>query len=210
VAIVNAECGRGFRAAVAVMPPQTTTETGRAAKPSLEAVFEAEESPLLRYAFGLVGRREVAEELVQDAFLSLHQHWEQVEHPRAWLFRCVRNRAFNHLRDHRRETLADPAAADCRAGGGGCGPADRAPAGAEAPDAVLGRLEAAGLVHLLLDEMDARDCELIRLKYFEGLKYSQISQRTGMSVGNVGYRLHHILKGLADSLRRAGVEGATG
>ena len=48
------------------------------------------------------------------------------------------------------------------------------------------------------------------MKYFEGLKYSQISQRTGMSVGNVGYRLHHILKGLADSLRRAGVEGATG
>ena len=34
--------------------------------------------------------------------------------------------------------------------------------------------------------------------------------RSGMRVGNVGYRLHHILKGLADDLQRAGVEGAKG
>ncbi len=204
----SAECGSGSGAAVAVMPPQPSTEAGRASKPSLQAVFEAEESPLLRYASGLVGRREVAEELVQDAFLRLHQHWEDVEHPRAWLFRCVRNRAYNHLRDHRRETLADPAATESWDGDD---TGTRWPEGApDAPDAVLGRIEAAGMVHILLGEMDDRDCELVRLKYFEGLKYSQISQRTGMSVGNVGYRLHHILRGLADSLRRAGIEGVAG
>ena len=82
--------------------------------------------------------------------------------------------------------------------------------GQEAPDDVLGKMEAAGLVHALLGDLDRRDQLLIRLKYFEGLKYSQISEQTGMSVGNVGYRLHHILKSLADSLRRTGVEGANG
>lgn len=189
------------------MPPQLTTEAGRGSKPSLEAVFEAEETPLLRYAFGLVGRREVAEELVQDSFLRLHQHWEHVHQPRAWLFRCVRNRAFNHLRDHKRETLTDPATPDTYAAPDLDGKKDM---GREAPDDVLGKMEAAGMVHMLLAEMDKRDQDLIRLKYFEGLKYHQISERTGMSVGNVGYRLHHILKGLADSLRRAGVEGAKG
>ncbi|NIP95533.1 MAG: sigma-70 family RNA polymerase sigma factor [Akkermansiaceae bacterium] len=170
-------------------------------------MFEAEESPLLRYAFGLVGRREVAEELVQDAFLRLHQHWEEVRQPRAWLFRCVRNRAYNYLRDHRRETLTDPALPD---GHPMAGPDDKTELGREAPDDVLGKMEASGLVHMFVGELDERDQLLVRLKYFEGLKYSQISQRTGMSVGNVGYRLHHILKDLADSLRRAGVEGAKG
>ncbi|MGC6567654.1 MAG: RNA polymerase sigma factor, partial [Akkermansiaceae bacterium] len=44
-------------------------------KRSLEEVFSEEESPLLRYAFGLLGRRELAEEVVQEAFLKLHEHW---------------------------------------------------------------------------------------------------------------------------------------
>ena len=207
MALMNAQSGRSSCAAIASMPPQTSTEAGGATKPTLEAVFEAEESPLLRYAYGLVGRREVAEELVQDAFLRLHQHWEQVEQPRAWLFRCVRNRSYNYIRDHKRETLADPSTPDSHPGQA---PATKLEMGREAPDDVLGKMEAAGLVHVLLEEMEERDRELVRLKYFEGLKYTQISQRTGMSVGNVGYRLHHILKGLADSLRRSGIEGARG
>src|SRR5271163_57566 len=73
------------------------------AQPTLIALFESEESVLLGFAAGLVGRRSVAEELVQDAFLRLHQVWGQVENPRAWLYRSVRNMALNPLRDHRRE-----------------------------------------------------------------------------------------------------------
>lgn len=177
------------------MPSQNPADEQGAGKPSLVDVFEAEEGPLLRYAYGLVGRRAVAEDLVQDAFLRLHEHWEEVQQPRAWLFRCVRNRAYNHLRDHKRETLTD--------GNESAEGPER-----EAPDEALGRMEAAGLVHMLLGEMSDRDRELVRLKYFEDLKYAHISERTGMTVGNVGYRLHHILKSLADSLRKAGIEGA--
>ena len=189
--------------AVIVMSSKSPAEVAEAAKPSLETVFNAEEAPLVRYAYGLVGRREVAEELVQDAFLRLHEHWDTVEKPRPWLYRSIRNRAFDHLRDHKREYLSDPATADDHAAVNPLGERDR-----EAPDEVLGRMEAAGLVRMLMDEMNERDRELVRLKYFEDLKYSGISERTGMSVGNVGYRLHHILKSLADSLRRAGIEGA--
>ena len=75
------------------MPSESPADAPETEKPSLAAVFEAEESPLLRYAFGLVGRRAVAEDLVQDAFLRLHEHWEDVRQPRPWLFRCVRHRA---------------------------------------------------------------------------------------------------------------------
>ena len=31
---------------------------------SIEALFDAEESPLLRYAYGIVARREIVEEIV--------------------------------------------------------------------------------------------------------------------------------------------------
>jgi RNA polymerase sigma-70 factor (ECF subfamily) len=186
---------------------QPSAHAGGAPEPSLEAVFKAEQSPLLRYTFGLVGRREVAEELVQDAFMRLHQHWDEVVTPRAWLFRCVRNRAFNHLRDHRREILTSPDTPDTYVA------SDFDPKsamGQEAPDDVLGKLEAAGMLHVLVQDLEERDREMLRLKYVEGMTYSQIGERIDMSVGNVGWRLHHVLKNLADALRRSGVEGARG
>ena len=164
-------------------------------KPTLRQVFEAEESPLLRFAHGLTGRRETAEDLVQEAFLRLHAHWEEVAHPKAWLYRSVRNLALNHIRDHKRESGDEvrDAADDSRG-----------------PDGHLARLEAAGAIRLLLAELREDDRALIELKYDENLKYDQISHRTGLSIGNVGYKLHHALKNLADSLRRLGIESADG
>lgn len=162
-------------------------------KGTLAALFEAEESAILGFAIGLVGRRSVAEELVQEAFMRLHQLWDQVENPRPWLYRSVRNLALNHLRDHARETPSDDTE----------GPGHETP-----PDVALGRLEAVGMVRLLLSELPAEDRTLIHLKYHDDLKYQDISRRTGLSVSNVGYKLHHALKGLADALRHAGIEGS--
>ena len=162
---------------------------------SIVAVFESEESGLLRYAIGLVGRRTVAEELVQEAFLRLHELWDEVENPRAWLYRSLRNLALNHLRDRKPETELHE---------------DTAHADDTPPPEVMGRNEAIGTMRLLLAEMSEDDRNLIRLKYHDDLKYQEISRRTGLSVGNVGYRLHHVLKGLADALRHAGIEGSRG
>jgi RNA polymerase sigma-70 factor (ECF subfamily) len=175
-----------------VIPIRTPMEE----KPTLRQVFEKEEAPLLRYAFGLVGQRETAEDLVQEAFLKLHTHWDDVSNARAWLFRSVRNLALNHLRDHRRETSID----------------DTSEIQSESPepDVRLGHLEAVGTLQLLLSELDPAERQLIALKYQENLKYEQISKRTGLSVGNVGYKLHHTLRGLADSLRHLGIESADG
>jgi RNA polymerase sigma-70 factor (ECF subfamily) len=173
-------------------------KTEELTQPTLIALFEGEESALLSFAVGLVKRRSVAEELVQDAFLKLHEVWEQVENPRGWLYRSVRNLALNHLRDHRHETGLDGAEeAACIA------PEAR-------PDEELGRMEAIGMVRLLVAGMPAEDRELIRMKYQEDLKYGEISERTGLGVGNVGYKLHHLLRGLADALRHAGIEGSRG
>ena len=159
------------------------------------ALFESEESGLLRFALGLVGRRMVAEELVQETFLRLHQVWGEVENPRAWLYRSLRNLALNHLRDRKPECEVTE---------------ETATPDAHLPVEQLGRDEAIGMVRLLLAELPAEDCALLTLKYHDDLKYQEISRRTGLSVGNVGYRLHHVLKGLADALRRAGVEGSRG
>ncbi|MGJ8723193.1 MAG: RNA polymerase sigma factor [Roseibacillus sp.] len=166
-------------------------------KPAMREVFEQEEEGLLRFAFGLLGRREVAEEIVQEGFLALFENYEEVQNPRAWLYRAIRNKAFNEIRKRKREVIDERAAE---------GKDDER----EAPDEVLGRMEAAGQLQLLMAELAPRDGELVRMKYFEGLDYKEIAARSKMTVGNVGYRLHHVLKGLADGLRRVGVEGRLG
>ena len=162
---------------------------------ALRALFDAEETPLLRYAFSLVGRRSVAEEIVQEVFLQLHIHWDTVDSPRAWLFRSVRNRAYNHVRDNQREVVD--------------GERETLPSSSvdESPEAILLRMEATGALRQFVEELDESDRQLVKLKYFEGLKYRDISARTGLSVSNVGYRLHFILKELAGKLRLRGIDG---
>ena len=101
-------------------PPQSSlnpaTPLPVAARPGctdIGALFRIEESRLVRFAIGLVGQRTVAEELVQETFLRLHPIWDEVENPRAWLYRSLRNLALNHLRDRPRETeLSEETAAD--------------------------------------------------------------------------------------------------
>ncbi|MBW8781882.1 MAG: sigma-70 family RNA polymerase sigma factor [Verrucomicrobia bacterium] len=163
---------------------------------TLSALFKEEEGPLLQFALGLVRRRSVAEDLVQDAFLRLHPLWAEVENPRAWLYRCIRNLALNHLRDHRRETGLEDGATH---------PADGTP-----PAETMGQQEALGMVRMFLAELPEADRALIRLKYHDELKYEEISRRTGLNAGTVGYKLHHLLKGLADALKNAGIEGSLG
>jgi RNA polymerase sigma-70 factor (ECF subfamily) len=162
---------------------------------TLRALFDREETPLLRYAFSLLGRRAVAEEIVQEVFLQLHARWDEVDSPRAWLFRCVRNRAYNHLRSSQREILNSD---------DGNVPSQNS--GDETPDAVFVRMEATGALRKLLEDLGETDQKLVKLKYFEGLKYRDISVETGLSIGNVGYRLHHILKELAEKLRPLGFD----
>ena len=180
-----------FVADATIPSPRMTTNSH-----TIREIFDAEESPLLRFAYRIVGQRESAEDLVQEAFMRLHQHWHEVQQPRAWLYRTVRNLALNHLRDHRREVpladFADP------------------PSDVLVVDEILCQREALGGLRLLMAELPEEEHQLLRMKYFSNLSYQEISKRTGLSVGNVGYKLHHLLKNLADSLRRLGISSIEG
>ncbi len=178
-----------------------TSQAGCAEPGSLRCLFEEEESKLLRYAFMLVRRREVAEEIVQEVFLQLHAKTADVESPRAWLYRSVRNRAWKHLRKSRRETLSSDQSAGVVAL-----MMESMDSEEETPDAVFAKLEMVATLRELVGALPEQDQQLIRLKYFDGLKYREISERTGMTISNVGYRLHHIMQQLALRLRPLGAD----
>ncbi len=175
------------------LPPDEKTSPAPAAPQDLAALFVAEESALLRYAHSLVNNRATAEELVSEAFLRLHRSTDTIHHPRAWLYRTVRNLAHNHRRDQKPSDPLDAPAAAALSDPG------------LLPDAALERMEALGMARLWLEELPAEDRMILRLKFEEERSYAEIAAATGFKSGTVGWKLNQLLKRLADDLATAGL-----
>jgi RNA polymerase sigma-70 factor (ECF subfamily) len=153
----------------------------------------------LSYALRLAGQLNIAEDLVQEAFMKLHEQFDAVREPRRWLYRTVHNLALNQRRKESK-IVALPVNYEEDAPSQ-VEPADTQPL----PDEQIARLEGIGLVRLSLETLDKRSRELVKLKFNDGLSYKEISVRTGLTVGNVGYLLHHALKAIGDELTKNGV-----
>lgn len=170
---------------------------------TIAGLFEALESPLLAYALRHVPEPDMAQDIVQEAFLRLHARFSEVREPRRWLYRTVHNLALNRRRDERK--LVPLPTSPGGAAEPGTGPDADLADPAVLPDEQIAHWEAVGLVRLGLEGLDARSRELLALKFTQDLSYKEISQRTGLTVGHVGYLLHHSIKALAAELAKAGL-----
>jgi len=171
---------------------QATVESGAE---TLEELFLALESPLLNYCLRLAGDLGAAEDVVQEAFMKLQAQFAEVRQPRRWLYRTVHNLALNRRRQGQKIVPLEFERLD------GLTAPDPQPS----PDERMASSEGIALVRLSLEGLDERSRELVGLKFNENLSYKQISERTGLKIGHVGYLLHHALKKMAGELAKNGV-----
>ncbi len=182
------------------MAQRETAGVETARSETIEDLFAALESPLLQYGLRLAGDLGAAEDLVQEAFMKLHAQFNQVRTPRQWLYRTVHNLALNHRRKNARILpLEPPSESDTSVTGDMVDPLPL-------PDEQIARWEGIGLVRLSLETLDKRSRELVHLKFSEDLSYREISDRTGLKVGHVGYLLHHAIRNIGEQLAKIGVE----
>jgi RNA polymerase sigma-70 factor (ECF subfamily) len=146
--------------------------------------------------FRLVGRTDVAEDLMQEtmlrAFRSLGTYRPEGKF-RAWVFRIAVNLARDWIRRQPREpsvSLDDgedpPVAVSLRT---------MAP-----PDAFMGRREGSKRVEAAIARLSAPDREVLLLRYYGDLAFKDIARTTGEPLGTVLARAHRALKKLGDLL----------
>ena len=159
--------------------------------------FEKLEKPLMIYAFQIVHDREEAQDLVQDAFLRFFKQEDKILEPKAWLYKTLRNLSISFLRKNGRlQRTTDEDQLDF------LDSMNRPVESILVKN--LEKDEALNRVRHAISLLPKESAEIIQLKFDQQKSYIEISQITGLSVSNVGYKLHHIIKDLSQALKREG------
>ncbi|MGJ8640463.1 MAG: RNA polymerase sigma factor [Opitutaceae bacterium] len=168
----------------------------------LADLFRALESPLLGFAFQMIKDEQIAQDIVQDAFMRLQKHMASVEQPKAWLYTTTRRLAIDHIR---RSQKVVPFTSVQKEDEADRDNEERSVDPSMAPDEAVEYHERTGLMRVCIERLEPRSQTLVRMKFIENLSYKQISARMGMTVSNVGYSLHHALKVLEVELNKEGI-----
>ena len=155
---------------------------------AFDGLYRSSRDDVYAYVASMVRDRAAAEEVTATAFERAYRKRSRFDprrgEPRAWLFGIARNAALDELRrrDRQAELATEPA--DLASA-----PADES---AEASERRLALLAA-------LETLEARERELIALKFFAGLANAEIAAVIGVSESNAGTRLHRAVTKLREA-----------
>ena len=141
------------------------------------ALYRERYAPMVRLAHLMVGDRAVAEELVQDAFVSVHRSWARATQPSAYLRAAVVNKCHSWGRRQTLERHRRPAPPD---------------------DEVL----VADELWDVLETLPARQRAAIVLRFYEDLPDDEIAALLGCRVPTVRTAIFRGLAKLRKEIER--------
>ncbi len=150
---------------------------------AFEVIFDRHSSAAFSLAYRMCGRRTMAEDVVQEAFLSLWRSGARYDRRRGsvrtWILGVVHNRAIDAFRRgvvRESRNISDEGLAEQLAS------PDRT-------DVEVARREDAGQVRIALEELPAEQRQVIELAYFGGFTHSEISEMLTLPAGTVKGRM---------------------
>jgi RNA polymerase sigma-70 factor, ECF subfamily len=161
---------------------------------AFELIYDRHSGAAFSLAYRMTGKRAAAEDVVQEAFLSIWRSGARYDRARGsvrtWVLGIVHNRAIDALR---RATVHDKRRASDE------GIEERFEA-REHTDTEAARHEEAGVVRTALDTLPAEQCQVIELAYFGGFTHTEIASMVDAPVGTVKGRMRLGLRKMADAL----------
>lgn len=151
------------------------------------------ETGLFNYVLRLVGQREEAEDVTQEAFLQAYRTWTQVDPDAAggyvkWCYRIAHNLAIDALRKKKPRAMDDEEidrAADARS---------------RRPEDIYDHRVQSGEVREGIQGLDEKYREVLLLRYQEELSYEQIAEVLEVPVSTVETRIFRAKKMLREKL----------
>jgi RNA polymerase sigma-70 factor (ECF subfamily) len=158
----------------------------------VQTALERYERPLLQYALSIVQDIDRARDIVQDTFMRLHnQEQEAIEgHLSQWLFTVCRNCSLKSLKKEDRYIYVESSEFEQKKFEG------------LTPLAELERKEQIARLMELVQELPKNQHEVVRLRFQHHHSYQEISEITGLSVGNVGFLLNAAMRNLRQKMER--------
>jgi len=161
---------------------------------AFEVIFDRHAAPAFSLAYRMCGRCALAEEIVQEAFMSLWRSAARYDSRRgsvrSWVLRVVHNRAIDAFRrelSSAKHDVADDWISEVL-------PAR------ERTDEEVERRSDARLVRSALDRLPPDQRQVIELAYFGGFSHAQIAQALGLPAGTVKGRMRLALSKLRIAL----------
>jgi RNA polymerase sigma-70 factor (ECF subfamily) len=161
---------------------------------AFEVIFDRHSGPAFSLAYRMCARRAMAEDIVQEAFLSLWRSGARYDPARgsvrSWVLSAVHHRAIDAFRrdaSKQSQDVRDESAAE------------RLPA-PELTEAEAVRRDEARTVRAALDELPAEQRHVIELAYFGGFTHTQIAEMLQLPTGTVKGRMRLGLAKLRISL----------
>lgn len=165
---------------------------GRGDRSALQSIFRREAGAMIGIAARIVKRRELAEEVVQEAFVAIWRNASRFDpgigSGRAWLFQIVRNRALNTLRDTSRELPTEDEALNAAVD-----------AGADSANA-FDLLADSSALKRCLEQLEPKRRQGILLAFVEGLSHGEIAARMKVPLGTTKSWLRRSLIALRECL----------
>jgi len=152
------------------------------------------QAELYRYARNLRIDHDSASDLVQDAFVTAYTRLAQCSDParfRFWLFRILRNRCLDWLRDIRRRSV---------------GLDDVTLVARGTPNDSASGSELRETLDRCMNELSSDLREAFLMKHHEGRSYQEMAELADASVSAMKMRVHRAREALRDALLEAGVE----
>jgi RNA polymerase sigma-70 factor, ECF subfamily len=150
---------------------------------AFELVYDRHGGAAFSLAYRMVGNRTIAEDITQEAFLSMWRSRVRYERERgsvrSWVLGIVHHRTIDALR---RNLVHDRR----RASAEGLEERQEAP---ERTDVEVARRDEARTVREAMQSLPEEQHQVIQLAYFGGFTHTQIAEMLGMPVGTVKGRM---------------------
>jgi RNA polymerase sigma-70 factor, ECF subfamily len=150
---------------------------------AFEVIFDRHAGVAFSLAYRMCGRRPLAEEIVQDAFMSLWRSTARYDASRgsvrSWVLKVVHNRAIDAFRRELPSASHDVP---------GDWISEVLPARERTEDEVQRRSDAR-LVRSALEELPGEQRQVIELAYFGGFSHGEIATALGLPPGTVKGRM---------------------